>query len=141
MQIRELVTTAELEQAYPIIHELRPQLGRDDYSALYEAARACDGYSLVGLYDRDVLVAAMGLRVLHDFVHGRHLYVDDLVVTESRRANGLGARLLQYAEQRARSLGCRGLRLCTGVDHRDAQRFYERNGWSPRALAFKKALR
>jgi len=37
----------------------------------------------------------MGYRLLHDFVHGRHLYIDDLVVTSRLRSSGLGAELLK----------------------------------------------
>lgn len=33
-----------------------------------------------------------------------------------------------------------GKHLCIGVDRKDSQRFYETNGWSARAVAYKKTL-
>ncbi len=82
----------------------------------------------------------MGYRILFDFVHDKHLYIDDLVVASSLRSQGFGKQLLDFAEVEARRLGCRGLRLCTGVENEGGKRFYERSGWAPRALAYKKKL-
>jgi GNAT superfamily N-acetyltransferase len=61
-------------------------------------------------------------------------------VTASHRSQGLGAELLARAEKIARDLDCRGLRLCTGVENERGKAFYEREGWTARALAFKKPL-
>ena len=86
------------------------------------------------------LTGYMGGRIITDFVHGRHLYIDDLVVDREARSRGTGSLLLKEAEAWAGREGCRGLRLCTGVENEGAKRFYAREGWTARALAFKKKL-
>ena len=108
--------------------------------SLYESAKEKDGYTLIGAYDGDSCVGVMGYRILYDFVHGKHLYVDDLVVTAAKRSSGIGAELLKFAETIAKEHACKGLRLCTGVENERGRRFYERLGWSPRALAYKKSI-
>ena len=133
-------TPAILEAIYPVMRELRPKLTFSDYMSLVAAAKAHNGYELIAMFDGTQCVAAMGFRILYDFVHGKHLYIDDLVVTASCRSKGTGAELLKYAERVARVKNCQGLRLCTGVDSKDAQRFYERNLWKARAIAYKKTL-
>lgn len=133
-------TPDELERSYHVLLELRTGLSRGDFKELRAAAGSADGYKLVGAYDEGECVGVMGYRVLHDFVHGKHLYIDDLVVTAKRRSKGVGAAFLTHAEEVARDLGCKGLRLCTGIDAKDAQRFYEKNGWKLRAVAYKKSL-
>ena len=45
----------------------------------------------------------MGYRFLHDYVHGKHVYIDDLVTTAAIRSQGAGAKLLKYAEMIAES--------------------------------------
>jgi hypothetical protein len=40
----------------------------------------------------------------------------------------------------AKELDCKGLRLCTGIENEQGKKFYERNGWSLRAVAYKKKL-
>lgn len=130
----------DIERFYPVMKELRTELSLEEYLKSYEAAHAADGYEIVALEDDGGILAVMGYRVLHDFVHGKHLYIDDLVSSEKARSQGLGSRLLKYAEDLARELGCRGLRLCTGIENERGKSFYEREGWKARALAYKKRL-
>lgn len=49
--------------------------------------------------------ALMGYRVLYDYVHGKHLYIDDLVVNETSRSQGYGASMLEFAEKESKRLG------------------------------------
>lgn len=125
---------------FPVIRELRPHLDEKSFLDLYEKARASDQYSIIGLMRNDELLGAMGYRILHDFVHGRHLYVDDLVTTENARSQGIGAILLKKAEALAIELNCSNLRLCTGIANEGGKRFYTKNGWDIRSVAFKKKL-
>ena len=138
MNIRKCQSSADLTAVYPIMRELRPKLSFEDYSYLTQMAQERDEYEIIAAFEEEECVAAMGLRILFDFVHGKHLYIDDLVVTQKYRSQGTGAKLLEYAETLAKENNCKGLRLCTGVEQKDAQRFYEKNKWVARALAYKK---
>lgn len=129
-----------LEQVFPVMKELRPHLDFAEFKRLVSLAHSADGYRLVAREVRGKPVAVMGYRILHDLVHGSHLYIDDLVTTKDHRSGGHGAQLLRFAEQEARRLGLAGLRLCTGVDNNDAKRFYEREGWEFRSVVYKKKM-
>lgn len=130
----------DLERFYPVMKELRKDLSYQDFLSLYEKAHEADGYEVVGFEINGKVLAVMAYRILHDLVHGKHLYIDDLVSTESQRSKGLGAKLLAHAEKIAKENSCKGLRLCTGIENESGKKFYERNGWSLRAVAYKKKL-
>ena len=130
----------DLERAFPVMRELRTKLDLEEFSRLVKLAQAADGYKLVGREQGKKIVAVMGYRILHDLVHGSHLYVDDLVTTKEQRGEGHGAELLRFAEAETRRLGLTGLRLSTGVDNEAARRFYEREGWSMRSVTYKKRV-
>lgn len=140
MKIVEVRSGSALKTCFPVLRELRTHLDFAQFSKLYLAARKSDDYRLVGMFADKQCVALMGYRILFDFVHGKHVYIDDLIVTRMRRSQGLGAILLKHAEEIAVEKRCSGLRLCTGIDRKDSQRFYERNGWSAKAFAYKKPL-
>lgn len=143
MKQRRLTTAKnrhDLERFYPVMKELRQDLSFSDYLQTYENAYAADGYEIVALEDDSQVLAVMGYRILHDYVHGKHLYIDDLVSIESQRSKGLGAELLTHAEETAKKLGCKGLRLCTGIENEMGKKFYERHGWVLRAVAYKKSI-
>jgi GNAT superfamily N-acetyltransferase len=131
-------SAADLERFYPVIKELRPHLSLENFVDIYKKARSADSYEIVGIQKEDKILAVMGYRVLHDFVRGTHLYIDDLVTTDDQRSKGLGARLLNYAEKIAPMLGCPSLRLCTGLGNERGQKFYKAQGWVETSIAYKK---
>lgn len=139
MELREFTSEQELELAYPVLVLLRPHLTKESCRDIFFASREA-GYTLLGMVEEERCVALMGFRILTDFVHGKHLYIDDLVVLPARRSQGIGEKLLEKAEVIARKEGCRGMRLCTGTENTRAITFYECCGWKPKALAFKKSF-
>lgn len=139
-EIRELGTPPELDKGYSVLKQLRTELSLADFLTLYKRSRVHDGYRLIGIFLEERCMGVMGVRVLYDFVHGKHLYVDDLVVIQNHRSRGYGAKLLKYAEEIVDKEKCVALRLCTGHENDKAKKFYEREGWSPRSVAYKKKL-
>jgi len=137
MEFRLIETEEQAVQVFPVMRELREALDVDGFLNLLEAARRESGYRLLGAYENDQCLGLMGYRVLTDFVHGRHLYIDDLVTSKERRSQGLGSHFLERAKHIARLEGCGRLRLCTGVANERGKRFYEKNGWDLRAVAYK----
>lgn len=138
IQIREARSESELQSAYEILKELRKDLAWSDFQSLYQEARKADGYGLwLGFKDQSA-VAVMGMRILHDYVHGKHLYIDDLVTTESVRSQGVGAEMLKFAEKFCVEKKCNLLRLSTGTENEGGKKFYAREGWTLRSVTFKK---
>ncbi len=138
--IREIIAKPALDNAFEVLKQLRPHLNLAGFHQIYNAAQNADGYTLVGYYRGDECLGVMGYRVLHDFVRGAHLYVDDLVTTEAARSQGIGAKLLGYAEEETVRRNLKELRLCAVLENEGGLRFYEREGWTRRAYAFKKSL-
>lgn len=131
----------QMQLAYNVLRELRPALSFADFLQLSRAAKTHDDYKIFCMINEGRCEAYLGFRFLYDFVHGKHLYVDDLIVTEKLRSKKMGAELLQFAEQAAKNNGCTKLRLCTGVDNDRGKTFYENNDWELRAVVYKKTLR
>ena len=140
MEIKQLKTNQELEIIFPIVKELRPHLSFEEYIYLVREAENDNQYKLVGIFENNLPLAVMGYRILFDFVHGKHLYIDDLVVTQSLRSKGYGEMLLEYAEREAKKLDCKWLRLSTGIENERGKKFYERCGWKMRSVTYKKKL-
>lgn len=129
-----------IESVYPLMKQLRPHLTLQQYLQIHDQAKVADRYTLWGYFENEICVGLMGLRTLFDYVHLKHLYIDDLVVDESQRSSGIGAKLLKHAELLAQREQCTGLRLCTGSDNQRGIQFYEKENWVQRALVFKKKL-
>ncbi|SIR17395.1 N-acetylglutamate synthase, GNAT family [Rhizobium sp. RU35A] len=57
------------------------------------------------------------------------------------RGKGIGAALMEHAEQEARRRDCRLLQLMSNAARTDAHRFYERAGFARSHLGFKRKLK
>src|SRR3989442_6630550 len=66
--------------------------------------------------------------------------LSDLFVAGPYRRQGVGRRLLEFVEKRARERGADRLVLTTGLKNVDAQEFYRASGFVDHALAMKKPL-
>ncbi|WP_432538072.1 GNAT family N-acetyltransferase, partial [Kineococcus arenarius] len=90
-----------------------------------------DGYRLIGVFQgsSEQAVAAAGFREVHALAWGHYLYVDDVSTLPQARGNGYADQLLTWLEAEARSLGCQGLHLDSGVgaDRAAAHRLYMRH--------------
>jgi ribosomal protein S18 acetylase RimI-like enzyme len=138
LRVLEVQTRPDLERCYPVMKELRQHLSLEEFISIYFEAHSADGYELIAIENEGKIQAVMGYRFLTDYVRGRHLYIDDLVSTQSARSQGFGAELLKIAETIAEDNEIKHLRLCAVLENERGIKFYEKNGWTKRAYAFSK---
>lgn len=138
--LRYIERAQEQHASYELMRELRPHL-TDPASYAAQLTRQADhGYRLLGAFQGDRVVGLVGFRDMENLIYGRFVYVDDLIVDESQRHNGLGASLLQAARDYAQRQGCAHLVLDTGSHMSLAQRFYFREGLLARGMHFVQVL-
>jgi GNAT superfamily N-acetyltransferase len=94
---------------------------------------ADDDDRVVGL--ASVYIALLSMRF------GRRCWLEDLVVTASRRSEGIGRRLLDAATEWAKAHGCTHLELESAAARKDAHRFYLASGMAQTALSFARWIR
>ena len=129
MQFHHLDPDAKrLQQAYPVLHELRTGLTERAFRDLYAEAYP-EGYRMVGLFDEGECRAVAGYHLTHGFMHGRFMYIDDLVTAARWRSRGYGRALNDYLVTTARAAGCNSVQLDSGTHRTDAHRFYFRAGY------------
>lgn len=105
---------------------------------------------LSGSPDHGVFVALMGNRIIGTFVvsimpslTGRAVtraVLRSVQVAEAVRSKGIGARMLDHAEDFARSKGASVVELTSNKTRPDAHRFYARHGYKMSHEGFKKKL-
>jgi GNAT superfamily N-acetyltransferase len=134
--IRPAETQADLEACFPVMLALRPHLTDAVELVTRIQSQAAQGYRLLAAWRDAAVIGAAGYRMQENLIRGRFCYVDDLVVAETERRGGLGARLLDAVAVEARRAGCLRLTLDTALDNLLGQRFYFRYGMLPASLRF-----
>ncbi len=125
MEIRELVSDADILSAFPLMAELRARIRRETFLAEVRRQQV-EGYRLFGAFEAGALVALAGIRRSHTLARGEHVFVDDLVTTEARRGDGFGTALLRRIAARAAEQGVSRIYLDSRAT---AKGFYEQIGF------------
>ncbi|MEX2533088.1 MAG: GNAT family N-acetyltransferase [Nitriliruptoraceae bacterium] len=128
-----------LDEAYTVLIELRTQLDRDAYVALFTSEQHANWTSTAAIID-DFVVGVVNWRLQRNTAHGFGAFIDDLCTTQTRRSQGVGAAMSRHVIGRARDLGCNDVTLTSGNQRLDAHRFYLREGWVDSSKFFRYAL-
>jgi GNAT superfamily N-acetyltransferase len=117
----------EIESCYPLMAELRPHIGPDEFLRSVKRLGDVAGYRLSYLTDGEVKAVA-GFRITETLAWGRFLGLDDLVAKRGERSKGYGGALFDWLVAFAKREGCGQLHLDSRVQRFDAHRFYLRKG-------------
>ncbi|HEY9664953.1 MAG TPA: GNAT family N-acetyltransferase [Allocoleopsis sp.] len=140
IEIEELQTQEEWQEAFPVMRELRCNLDEQAYLDLL-SSMVKEGYRLFALRDLGVIVSLAGIAILTNFSYGRYVWVHDLVTASSVRSRGYGGQLLEFIEKFARRENCRVVALSSGLERTDAHRFYQKQmNYDKTSYVFKKTL-
>lgn len=139
MNIGIASTEAEIAACYPVMRELRPHITEGHFLSLF-LKQDIPNYRLAFVRAPEGVVAVAGFRVGENLAWGRFLYVDDLVTLPAHRSKGYGSQLLSWLKAFAVKEGCLQLHLDSGMQRKDAHRFYEREGMTAAGLHFAENL-
>jgi len=132
----------QVAACFPVMHELRPHLKHAAELVSRVRAQQPEGYVLAYSTGTDGKPAGcMGFRRQTRLVHGKVIYVDDLVTLADQRSGGHGKALIAWLEELARREGIGVIDLDSGTHRTDAHRFYLRERFAITAFHFLKRIK
>ena len=129
----------EIASCHAVMRELRPHIEEESFVSRVRCQQKY-GYMLAYVQEASVPVAVAGFRIAQSLSWGRFLYVDDLVTLPDHRSRGYGAALLTWLAGFAAQQDCEQLHLDSGIQRKDAHRFYEREGMELMGHHFRKTV-
>lgn len=134
--VRE-ATEADLPRLVELLAQLGP--GREDaldplperYYHAWRRLRETPGNTVLVAESAGRLAGTLTLTIVPNLTHRGSPYaiLENVVVDESHRSQGIGERLVQYAVQAARDAGCYRVSLTSNKRRLEAHRFYRRLGF------------
>lgn len=113
----------EIRSCYPVMVELRPHVGAEEFVLRVKRQFEIADYKLAYLIDEEVRAVA-GFRISECLAWGKFLYVDDLVSKSGERSKGYGGALFDWVVEYAKGENCDQFHLDSGVQRFAAHRFY-----------------
>ena len=108
-----------------------PWYTRERGSAGFRWALERENADVLLAFDGDTLVGLSSVYAdIYSIRYGPRCWLQDLVVRNDRRGQGIGAALIRESAEWARAHGCTHLELASGASRLDAHRFYRSRGMS-----------
>lgn len=125
--IIKIKTEDEIQACFSVLAQLRPHIKAEDFveQILSQFKR---GYQLAAVLVDNSIMAVAGYRYSENLAWGKYLYIEDLITHQQNRSHGYGAKLLSWLHDEARKNHCDQLHLDSGIQRKEAHRFYEREG-------------
>ncbi len=113
----------EIEKCFDVMVQLRPNLDRQNFSSVVTELMS-EGYRLAYIERDTEVVCVAGFKIQNNLFLGKHLYIEDLVTSESARSSGLGNDMMNSLRELARMENCCAVDLDSGVQRHKAHKFY-----------------
>lgn len=138
--IREL-SKDEIPGIWPLIQQLNPHMSETLFRQRLTRMIAEHGYRCAAAFDASgKMLGLSGFWILCRIWNGLNVDIDNVVVDESARGLGVGKKLMDWIEAKARAEGCEMAVLDAFTHNSDAHRFYFREGYIVRGFHFTKNL-
>jgi GNAT superfamily N-acetyltransferase len=136
---KRAITDKEIESCFDVMSELRTRLRQGDFLKTVRHMET-EGYRLAYIEEQGKVVSVAGYRIYTNLFMGKHLYVDDLVTSETVRSKGYGEKMVKWLREEARKEGCNVFHLDSGTQRGAAHKFYFRQGFTIASYHFSEWL-
>jgi ribosomal protein S18 acetylase RimI-like enzyme len=138
-QVIELTTIDEMMEQFSLIQQLYPDYTIEKYEDLL-AAMLPNNYKQIIVVENGITVGLAGFWIGTKLWSGKYLEMDNVVVHEDFRSNGIGSIMTNYLNQKAIDEDCKMIVLDAFSTNFGAHKFYMNHGFVPKGFHFIKFL-
>lgn len=135
MEVQELFTVDEMLNTFSVIQELYPSLSVEEYQSEL-TFMVKHNYSQIVVKERGKYLGVCGVWIGNKLWCGKYLEIDNIVVSEKTRGQGVGALMVQFLKQKATDLNCNMMALDSYTTNFKAHKFFYNQGFSPKGFHF-----
>jgi GNAT superfamily N-acetyltransferase len=142
----DIIMREALESDLPGVLSLYVQLGQDDGSVLsldtaasiYRKMKSYPDYKIHVALAEGRIIGTFALLVMDNLGHcgTPSAILEDVVVGEDLRGQGIGKQMMDYANSLCRQKGCYKMSFSSNINREAAHRFYEKLGFRKHGYSF-----
>ncbi len=138
--IKDLETKNMMMEAFPLIHQMYKKMDYKAFEGALDEMILNNNYKIVAGFHDEKMIAISGYWIARMLYCGRYLQASNLVVDENFRGNGVGKKILNYLENKARKLGCDKMVLDSYSENKKSHSLYFGEDFYIRGFHFMKDL-
>jgi GNAT superfamily N-acetyltransferase len=128
IEVRILKSEGELKTVAPILSQIRPHFDLNELVARIKI-QLKRGYKLAYVVSGEKVFCVAGFVTGYKLAWGKHIYIDDLVVSEEHRSTGAGKILMEWFKTYAKENGYEAIHLDSSVLGFASHKFYLESGF------------
>jgi len=136
--ITDLESKSQMITSFPLIHQMYKKMNFNNFENALDEMIVSNDYKMVAGYIDDKMIAVSGYWVSRMLYCGRYLQACNLIVDESFRSRGVGKKILNYLEDKARKLDCDKVVLDSYTENKKSHSLYYSEGFYIRGFHFMK---
>jgi GNAT superfamily N-acetyltransferase len=135
LTVRELVDKQEMINNISVLQVLYPSLTLAEYDAELDQMLP-HNYGQVGVFDGENCLGISGFWIGTKLWCGKYLELDNIVVVEKYRSQGIGKLIFDFLHKKAIEHDCTMLSLDSYTSNFKAHKFFYNEGYSPKGFHF-----
>lgn len=139
-QLIELTTKAEMLEQLPIIQQLYSEFTQEIYGNMLDQMIP-HNYKQLVVVKNGITIGLAGFWIGTKLWSGKYLELDNVVVHEDFRSQGIGSIMTDYLNQKAMDEQCNMIVLDAFSTNFGAHKFYMNHGFVPKGFHFIKFLK
>ncbi len=138
--IKELSSKDEMMSSFSLVSQMYEKMTEAEFSAALDEMISRNDYKMVAAFLDGKMIGVSGYWIAFMLYCGRYLQASNLVVDCEIRKKGIGKKLLNYLEIKAKKLDCKKLVLDSYTENKKSHSLYFREGFYIRGFHFMKDL-
>lgn len=140
------VTNADVSQVYPLITQLQKYVGVEitpegAFRKRFKEVLESPYFRIFVAEDSGVIQGTITIWLRENLFHsGKVALIDELIVGEDSRGQGVGSQLMDHALAHCADMGCEEVEVSTEMDNQEARDFYLRHGFVEQGLILEREL-
>ncbi len=134
-RIEECIKDTEILATHIIAFQLY-DLPKQTYLDYIKEMMASD-YRLIAVFEDDKIIAISGFRVGRRLYCGRYLHIDNMIVDEKYRSQGIASTMIEWLKEEAKRLKCQCILADTYTDNVRAQTLFKKQDFQTRGYHLK----
>jgi GNAT superfamily N-acetyltransferase len=135
LTVRELVDKQEMINNISVLQVLYPSLTLAEYEAELDQMLP-HNYGQVGVFDGEICLGISGFWIGTKLWCGKYLELDNIIVVEKYRSQGIGKLIFDFLHKKAMEHHCTMLSLDSYTTNFKAHKFFYNEGYSPKGFHF-----
>jgi GNAT superfamily N-acetyltransferase len=139
LQVKELHNIEEMLSHFDVIQFLYSNITVEKYES-HLREMIPHNYAQLAVFDGEICVGLTGFWTGTKLWSGKYIEIDNFIVHPDYRKKGVGKKMTDYLDQKAKDIGCAMIVLDAFTGNFKAHRFYYNQGYSPKGFHFVKII-